>query len=50
MRVAIVAMMKNEERYIEDWVKYHSGIGITDFILFDNSQLAARLKPRALQT
>lgn len=39
MRVAIVAMMKNEERYIEDWVKYHSGIGITDFILFDNNDI-----------
>ena len=37
MRVAIVAMMKNEERYILDWVKWHAAIGITDFILLDNN-------------
>lgn len=39
MRIAIVAIMKNEERYIVDWIKYHSKLGITDFILFDNNNI-----------
>ena len=39
MRTAIVAIMKNEDPYVVDWIKYHSSLGINDFILFDNNNV-----------
>lgn len=34
--VAIVAIAKNEGRYIEEWVRYHLSIGFDRIFLFDN--------------
>lgn len=37
MRIAIVAIFKNECEYILEWIAYHrSVIGVTDFIIADN--------------
>ena len=37
-RLGIVAIMKNESKYLREWLEYHSSIGITDFFLFDNNE------------
>lgn len=34
--VAIVAIAKNEGRYIEEWAEYHRLVGITKIYLYDN--------------
>ena len=35
-KLAIVACLKNESPYIEEWLEYHSRIGIDKFYLYDN--------------
>jgi len=32
-------MVKNEEKYIKQWIKYHRSIGIEKFIIYDNADL-----------
>ena len=34
--LAICAIMKNEERFIEDWLRFHAIAGVRDFILYDH--------------
>lgn len=36
MNVAVCAIVKNEARYLLEWVAYHVAIGIDSFILYDN--------------
>jgi hypothetical protein len=36
-RVGIVALAKDEGRYLMEWLEYHAKIGITDFFIFDNN-------------
>ena len=35
--IALHAICKDEDYYIEEWIDYHSGIGIDYFILYDNN-------------
>lgn len=35
--VAICAVVKYEEAYIDEWVDYHHALGITHFYIYDNS-------------
>ena len=35
-RLAITAIIKNEGRYIEEWIKYHVIVGVEKFYLYDN--------------
>lgn len=37
MRIAIVALAKNEELYIEEWLNYYRKLGATHFFIFDNN-------------
>jgi hypothetical protein len=32
-------MVKNEDNYIKQWIKYHLKIGVTRFIVYDNSEI-----------
>ena len=34
--IALVAIMKNEEQSVADWIKFHSFAGVKNFILYDN--------------
>lgn len=34
--IAIAACVKNEEAYIEEWLRFHLGVGIRHFILYDH--------------
>jgi cellulose synthase/poly-beta-1,6-N-acetylglucosamine synthase-like glycosyltransferase len=36
MYPVIVAIAKQEQRYIEEWVKYHLGLGFSHIYLYDN--------------
>ncbi len=42
--LAIVAIVKNEANYIEDWIKFHAFAGITDFIIYDNASTDGTVK------
>lgn len=42
MRVVICAMAKNEHDYINDWVKWHLGLGFDMIYLFDNDDLKSK--------
>lgn len=37
MRVVICAIAKNEELYINDWIRWHIGIGFNHIYIFDNN-------------
>lgn len=34
--IAIAACVKNETRYIEEWVRFHQAVGIRHFYIYDN--------------
>ena len=34
--MAIVAIVKNEEDYLAEWIEYHKLVGVSKFIMFDN--------------
>jgi hypothetical protein len=34
--IALVAIVKNEEHYIADWLRFHALAGVTDFVIYDN--------------
>jgi len=34
--IAVVAIVKNEENYIEEWLAFHSHAGVRSFIIYDN--------------
>lgn len=34
--IAICAIMRNEERHIGDWIRFHALAGVRDFYLYDN--------------
>ena len=36
MKTAVIAIAKNENHYIREWVEYNKGIGFTNVILYDN--------------
>ena len=36
-KVTICAIAKNEERYIEDWLKYHYELGFDNITIYDNN-------------
>lgn len=37
MKIAIVAIAKDEELYIEEWLNYYRKLGATHFFIFDNN-------------
>ena len=43
-KVSIVAIIKNEAPYIEEWIKYHLIIGVEHFYIFDNGSTDGTLK------
>lgn len=47
--VTACAVIRNERRYVEEWLAYHRLLGVTKFILFDNDSsdggVAASLVP-----
>lgn len=36
MKIAAVAIVKNESSYLNEWILYHLGIGIDHFFIYDN--------------
>lgn len=36
MKIALVCIVKNEDKYIEEWVNYHKKIGFDDIIMYQN--------------
>ena len=36
-KITICAIAKNEDRYIEDWLKYHYDLGFTNITIYDNN-------------
>lgn len=34
--LSICAIFKNEARYLEEWMRFHRGIGVSHFFLYDN--------------
>ena len=34
--LSICAIFKNEARYLEEWIKFHRGVGVSHFFLYDN--------------
>ena len=39
MKTAVIAIAKNENHYIREWVEYNKGIGFTNVILYDNNDV-----------
>lgn len=37
MKVNLVAVAKNEARYIQEWCEYHKKLGFNEIIVYDNS-------------
>ena len=37
MKAAIFAIALDEERYLSEWIQYHTELGFTDFVIYDNS-------------
>ena len=37
MKVNLVAVAKNEARYIQEWLEYHQKLGFNEIIIYDNS-------------
>lgn len=37
MKVNLVAVAKNESRYIQEWFDYHQKLGFNEIIVYDNS-------------
>lgn len=37
MKIAICAIVKNENIYLREWVEYHKGLGFDKIILYDNN-------------
>ena len=37
MKVNLVAVAKNESRYIQEWLNYHQKLGFNEIIVYDNS-------------
>ncbi len=35
-RLSLCSSLKNEAEYLEEWVRYHAGIGVDHFYLYDN--------------
>lgn len=35
--VAVVAIARNEERYVEEWIKHYLGLGVERIFIFDNN-------------
>ena len=35
-RIGLVLIVKNEERYIPEWIEYHKTVGISRFFIYDN--------------
>ncbi len=53
--LAIVAIVKNEGRYVREWANFHASAGVRHFYIYDNgssdntvSELAAALPPSAI--
>lgn len=36
VKLAVVAIAKNESEYIAEWVAYHKAVGVERIFLFDN--------------
>lgn len=35
----IIAIAKNEEKYLKDWVHYHHNLGFDKIVIFDNNDV-----------
>ncbi len=35
-RMGLAIIVKNEERYLPEWIEYHKAVGITRFFIYDN--------------
>lgn len=42
--LSIVAIFKNEEKYIADWIRFHAIAGVRDFIFYDNGSTDATVE------
>lgn len=38
MKVNLVAVAKNESRYIQEWLDYHQKLGFNEIIVYDNGR------------
>jgi len=36
-KIAICAIVKNENLYLRDWVEYHKNLGISKIFIYDNN-------------
>jgi hypothetical protein len=49
--IIMSTIVKNEDDYIEQWIEFHKNIGVSRFVIYDNSenyQLGKRLEPYIL--
>ena len=37
MKVALVCIAKDEDNYIQEWIKYHKEIGFDDIFIYENN-------------
>lgn len=37
MKIAVVAIAKDEDRYLADWIDYHHKISIDEFFIYQNN-------------
>lgn len=50
MNIAVVAIAKDEERYIEEWLNYYRKLGVNHFYIFDNNDVGNDKLPTLLNS
>lgn len=45
MKVALAAIAKNEDHYIDEWINYHLKLGIDDIVIYMNDWRYKKTSP-----
>lgn len=46
MKTALIAIAKNEDLYVQEWIDYHFKLGFDDIIVYQNNWRCANPDPR----
>lgn len=49
-KVGLVALAKNETRYLKEWVEYHHNLGIDQFFIIDNNDIGDNSQRELLES
>ena len=41
MKIAVVAVAKDEHQYMDEWLKYHTDLGVDQFFIVNNNEIPA---------